>query len=130
MSNPTRHGERVTVPCRVEPRSTDDLAALLALSAGGDPAAFAALYDATSTSLYQVVRRVVGEHGPVGALTQEAYLTIWLDAHTYRPDDGCVLTWLMRVPHAHALAAVPMPPPRPLAMAAGPLSNSREGRAR
>ncbi len=127
MPNPTRHRERVTVPSPVEASSTDDLAALLARSAGGDAAAFAALYDATSTSVYQVVRRVVGEHGPVGVLTQEAYLTIWLDARTYRPEDGDVLSWLTRVAHAHALAAVPVPPPRPLAMAAGPLGDARQG---
>ncbi|MEO5981396.1 MAG: sigma factor [Pedococcus sp.] len=122
------HRDRWTLrgPARAGLGSREDLAGLLARSAGGDGAAFAALYDLTCARLYRLVLLVVGERGRATHLTQEAYLTIWLTAHTYRPSDGSVLGWLARIAHAHALASVGAAPGKSPESMGRPLRGPRE----
>ena len=60
-----------------------DLAELLQLSARGDRAAFAALYDATAARVHGLALRVVRDPAQAEEVTQEAFLEIWRTASRY-----------------------------------------------
>lgn len=82
------------------------LAELLRLSARGDEAAFAALYDATAARLHGLVVRVVRDPAQSEEVTQEAFLDIWRTASRYEPDRGTALSWLLTIAHRKAVDRV------------------------
>lgn len=71
-----------------------DLTQHLAAIALGNRAAFAALYGLTSSKLYGVAVRVVGDREIAADVVQEAYLTVWRRAAKFDRDKGPALTWL------------------------------------
>ena len=72
---------------------------LLPLIAGGDKAAFAALYDRYARKVFSVARHMLRDHGRAEEVTQEVFLTLWQKAGTYRPERGGVRAWIMSVSH-------------------------------
>ncbi len=81
----------------------DRLARLLAATAGGDAAAFRALYDASSAHLFGLLLRMLKRRDWAEEALQDCYLKIWQKADTYAPDKGAPLTWLMSVARYRAL---------------------------
>lgn len=88
------------------PASGPDLAELLRRSARGDEAAFATLYDATSSRLHGLVLRVVRDPAQAEEVTQEAFLDIWRTAARFDPARGSALSWLMTIGHRKAVDRV------------------------
>jgi RNA polymerase sigma-70 factor (ECF subfamily) len=82
------------------------LAALLRLSARGDEAAFARLYDAASARVFGLAIRVVRDPAQAEEVTQEAFLEIWRTASRFDPDRGSALSWLLTITHRKAVDRV------------------------
>lgn len=80
-----------------------DLGALLTRSARGDEAAFAELYDATSTRLHGLVVRVVRDRAQSEEVTQDAYLDIWRHCTRFDAARGSALSWMLTIAHRKAV---------------------------
>ena len=80
-----------------------DLAALLTRAARGDEAAFAALYDATSTRVHGLVVRVVRDRAQSEEVTQDAYLDIWRHCTRFDSTKGSALSWMLTIAHRKAV---------------------------
>ncbi len=63
----------------------------------GDPAAFQALYMATSSRLFKICFQVVQEEDLAQDVLQDAYLNIWKKAVTYKSSQTSPLRWLIAV---------------------------------
>ena len=70
---------------------------LMVLVGGGDPHAFATLYDRHCRLAYSVAHKLTGEKHSAEDLTQEAFLKVWRSAQRYRPERGSVRTWILSV---------------------------------
>jgi RNA polymerase sigma-70 factor (ECF subfamily) len=70
---------------------------LMVLVGGGDPHAFAALYDRYFRLAYSVAHKLSGEKHSAEDLTQDAFLKVWRSAESYRPGRGSVRTWILSV---------------------------------
>ncbi len=84
----------------------NELADLLQLSARGDEAAFARLYDATAPRTYGLALRVVRDPAQAQEVTQEAYLEIWRTASRFDRAKGSAISWLMTITHRKAVDRV------------------------
>jgi RNA polymerase sigma-70 factor (ECF subfamily) len=69
----------------------------MVLVGGGDPHAFAALYDRYFRLAYSVAHKLTGEKHSAEDLTQDAFLKVWRSAESYRPGRGSVKTWILSV---------------------------------
>jgi RNA polymerase sigma-70 factor (ECF subfamily) len=83
-----------------------DLAALLQASARGDQAAFADLYDATSSRVYGLVLRVVRDPAQSEEVTQEAFLDIWRSSARFDRGAGTPMSWMLTIAHRKAVDRV------------------------
>ena len=83
-----------------------DLAELLRRSARGDEAAFAQLYDATSSRAYGLAVRVVRDPAQAQEVTQEAYLDVWRQSARYDSGRGSAASWLLTIVHRKAVDRV------------------------
>ena len=72
---------------------------LVALVAGGDARAFAALHDRHARAALSLARRLSPAGGGQDAedVVQAAFLGVWRSAGTYRAERGSVRTWLLSV---------------------------------
>ena len=72
---------------------------LVALVAGGNTRAFAALYDRHARAALSLARRLSPAGGGQDAedIVQAAFLGVWRSAGTYRAERGSVRTWLLSV---------------------------------
>jgi RNA polymerase sigma-70 factor (ECF subfamily) len=86
--------------------SAGQLAELLQRSSRGDEAAFAALYDATSSRAYGLALRVVRNPAQAEEVVQEAYLDAWRSSSRYEPSRGSALGWLLTIVHRKAVDRV------------------------
>lgn len=77
--------------------------ALLASCAEGDHAAFAALYDETSSRAYGLAVRLLRDHNRAEDVVQEAYLKIWRTAARFDPSRGDSLGWIFMIVHRTAV---------------------------
>ena len=82
------------------------LAELLVRTAASDSAAFADLYDGTSSRVYGMVLRVLRDPGYAEETTQDVYLHVWRSASSFDPDKGSALSWLMMLAHRRAVDRV------------------------
>lgn len=82
-----------------EGTASPDLAALLRLSARGDEAAFATLYDAMSSRVYGLLLRVVRDPAQAEEVTQETFLEIWRMASRFDPNRGSAVAWMLTITH-------------------------------
>jgi len=83
-----------------------DLEDLISLSARGDEAAFARLYDLTSGRVYGMVLRVVRDPAQSAEVTQDIYLEVWRQASRFDSAKGGVLPWLLMIAHRRAVDRV------------------------
>ena len=83
-----------------------DLAELLSACGRGDEAAFARLYDATSSRIFGLAVRVVRDPAQAEEVAQEAFLEIWRTANRYDSAKGSPLAWLLTITHRRAVDRV------------------------
>jgi RNA polymerase sigma-70 factor (ECF subfamily) len=90
-----------------EPSSLQDL---IGRSAQGDHAGFSQLYERTHTHLFGVAVRILGNGQAAEDVLQEAYVSIWKNAHGYRREVGGQaiqpMTWLIAIVRNKALDAL------------------------
>ena len=79
------------------------LEALLAQVARGDRQAFQRLYRASSAHLFGAALRILQDRSSAEEAVQEAYLQIWNNARTYRPETAPALAWMATIARYRAL---------------------------
>ena len=80
---------------------TDDQ--LLAALAQRDLNALEELYDRYSKVAYSLAYRIVGDRGNAEDVVQEAFLSVWRQAGTYKRERGAARTWLMSIVHHRSI---------------------------
>lgn len=84
----------------------DQLSALLRACAGGDRAAFEALYGRTSAKLFGICLRISGQPGEAEEALQDAYLAIWRKAGQFDARLASPITWLAMIARNKAIDRV------------------------
>ena len=77
---------------------------LMVLVGGGDPHAFATLYERYCRLAYSVAHKLTGEKHSAEDLTQDAFLKVWRSAHSYRVGRGSVRTRILSVVRNQGIA--------------------------
>jgi RNA polymerase sigma-70 factor (ECF subfamily) len=83
-----------------------DLVDMLKACGRGDQAAFARLYDATSSRVVGLAVRVVRDPAQAEEVAQEAFLEIWKTSGRFDPAKGSPLAWLLTIVHRKAVDRV------------------------
>jgi len=83
-----------------------DLAALLALVAKGDQAAFEAVYDRVAAPVFGTVRSVVRDAGLSEEVTQEVFVEVWRAASRFDAGKGSPMAWVATIAHRRAVDRV------------------------
>ncbi len=86
--------------------SAPDLAELLKACGRGDQAAFARLYDATSSRVVGLAVRVVRDPAQAEEVAQEAFLEIWKTSGRFDPAKGSPFGWMLTIVHRKAVDRV------------------------
>jgi RNA polymerase sigma factor (sigma-70 family) len=94
-------GERVM---RGAAETSDE--SLLARVAGGEEAALGELYDRFGRVAYGLALRVLRDERLAEDAVQEAFLAIWRQAASYRPDRAKAQTWVLTLVHRRAVDLV------------------------
>ncbi len=100
-------GERST-PYTFTMKNTQlSLQALISASAAGDHASFSELYKRTHVHLFGVIVRMLNNRHQAEDVLQEAFVSIWKSASTYRIEnsahDGQAIAWLTAIVRNKAL---------------------------
>lgn len=93
-------GPRLTMG--TTPESTTD-GALLSAVAGGDEAAFGALYDRYASRVNGLIRRLVKEPAIADEILQDVFLEIWRTAARYDASIAGADTWIFSVARYRAI---------------------------
>jgi RNA polymerase sigma factor (sigma-70 family) len=80
-----------------------DLSQLLARAGLGDRAAFATLYERTSTHLFAVVLRINRDRAQAEDILQEVYVNVWRSAQSFDAAQSQPLTWLTSIARNRAI---------------------------
>jgi RNA polymerase sigma-70 factor (ECF subfamily) len=80
-----------------------DLSRLLARSGLGDRAAFATLYERTSSHLFAVVLRINRDRAQAEDILQEVYVNVWRAARSFDAAQSQPLTWLTSIARNRAI---------------------------
>jgi RNA polymerase sigma-70 factor (ECF subfamily) len=88
------------------PAGAPDLVALLRACGRGDQAAFAQLFDASSSRIFGLAVRVVRDPAQAEEVTQEAFLEIWRSSGRFDPAKGSALGWMLTIAHRKAVDRV------------------------
>lgn len=78
-------------------------ASLLAAVAKGDTEAFAQLYDATSTILFTMAMRMLGDRDDASDLLQDVYAEVWRKGARYDPSRGTPTAWLVTLTRSRGI---------------------------
>jgi RNA polymerase sigma-70 factor, ECF subfamily len=76
---------------------------LLARIAKGDQQAFSQLYDHSSTLLFTLAVRILGNHEEAAELLQDVYLEIWRKVSRYDVGRGAPVAWLVTLTKSRAI---------------------------
>ena len=79
---------------------------LLALTAGGDTAAFSTLYDRVTPWVFGLVRRILRNPAQSEEVTQEVMIDVWRTATRYDASRGSVHSWILTIAHRRAVDRV------------------------
>lgn len=90
-----------------------DLARLLGRTGLGDRAAFATLYERTSSHLYAVVLRINRDRAQAEDVLQEVYVNVWRAAKTFEAAQSQPLTWLTSIARNRAIDSLRRSQARP-----------------
>jgi RNA polymerase sigma-70 factor (ECF subfamily) len=90
---------------------------LISALAQQDLSALETLYERYGKIAYSLAYRIVGERGAAEDVVQDAYLSVWRQAKSYKRERGSPRTWLMSIVHhrsidklrAHASGAATVP---------------------
>ncbi len=80
-----------------------DLSRLLARASIGDRAAFATLYERTSSHLFAVVLRINRDRAQAEDILQEVYVNVWRAASSFDAAQSQPLTWLTSIARNRAI---------------------------
>ena len=80
-----------------------DLSRLLGRAGLGDRAAFATLYERTSSHLYAVVLRINRDRAHAEDVLQEVYVNVWRAAKSFDAAQSQPLTWLTSIARNRAI---------------------------
>ena len=83
-----------------------DLAALLALVAKGDQAAFEEVYDQVAAPVFGTVRSVVRDPSLSEEVAQEVFIDVWRGASRFDACKGSPLAWVATIAHRRAVDRV------------------------
>ena len=67
---------------------------LMGRVAGGDARAFEAIYDRHHRQAFSFARRIMGSGGGAEEATQEAFISLWRGAASFKPERASLRTWL------------------------------------
>ena len=81
----------------------DDLNRLLQNTARSDQAAFAELYQRTSSKLFGVCLRMLRDRGEAEEVLQETYTTVWRRAGSFDATRASAITWLVALSRNKAI---------------------------
>ncbi len=108
----SRHNGRVNsfsiLEVQTHPALETEASALLSLiarMAQGDEQAMSALYDATISRVYSLVRRFTPDDASAQDVTQEVYLQAWQQAKRFDRTRGVAMAWLLNLARSRALDA-------------------------
>lgn len=76
---------------------------LLARVAKGDHQAFSQLYDHSSTLLFTLAVRILGNHEEAAELLQDVYLEVWRKVSRYDVGRGTPIAWLITLTKSRAI---------------------------
>src|SRR5215217_993900 len=76
---------------------------LLARVVKGDQQAFSQLYDLSSTLLYTMAFRILGQREEAAELLQEVYLEVWRKVARYDVGRGTPVAWLITLTRSRAI---------------------------
>src|SRR5579864_5127069 len=77
--------------------------AILAALAQRDLNALEELYDRYGKIAYSLAYRIVGDRGTAEDVLQEAFLSVWRQAKSYKRERGSLKTWLMAIVHNRSI---------------------------
>ncbi len=83
--------------------SPDALVGLMQGMAQGDERAFAAFYDATSSMVYGLLLRILGDPTRAEEVAQDVYMQAWKNAGRFDPERGSAWSWLSVLTRSRAL---------------------------
>ena len=102
-----------------------DLSRLLARAGLGDRAAFATLYERTSSHLLAVVLRINRDRAQAEDIVQEVYVNVWRAASSFDAAQSQPLTWLTSIARNRAIDSLRRLQTQPR-MRAAPASEGRD----
>jgi RNA polymerase sigma-70 factor (ECF subfamily) len=91
MDKPSRHATSMIDP------------SLLARVVKGDQQAFSQLYDHSSTLLFTLAVRILGNHEEAAELLQDVYLEVWRKISRYDVGRGTPVAWLVTLTRSRAI---------------------------
>ena len=103
-----------------------DLARLLARAGVGDRAAFATLYERTSSHLFAVVLRIDRDRAQAEDILQEVYVNVWRAAQSFDAAQSQPLTWLTSIARNRAIDSLRRGQTQPRLQGAAPGSTDGE----
>ncbi len=98
--------EEAPRPRAAPPADEQQLAQWMRSVAAQDERALAALYDATFTRVFGLVRRIVRDTALAEEVVADAYFQVWRQALRFDPERGKALTWLLAIARSRALDAL------------------------
>src|SRR5947199_6849164 len=103
-----------------------DLSRLLGRAGLGDRAAFATLYERTSSHLFAVVLRINRDRAQAEDVLQEVYLNVWRAARTFDAAQSQPLTWLTSIARNRAIDSLRRSQARPQIQSHGGSDNAND----
>jgi RNA polymerase sigma-70 factor (ECF subfamily) len=103
-----------------------DLSRLLARAGVGDRAAFATLYERTSSHLFAVVLRINRDRAQAEDILQEVYVNVWRSAGSFDAAQSQPLTWLTSIARNRAIDSLRRGQTQPQLRTVSPAIDGRE----
>jgi RNA polymerase sigma factor (sigma-70 family) len=105
-SRPHVSGSRTRGRSPSEYASLDDVGLLALIADERDQAAFSEFFSRKARPVYSLIRRQIGDESLADDYVQEAFISVWRFARSYRPDRGAVDAWLFTIARNAAYSTV------------------------